>query len=94
MADFGGARVLLTSGYAQAYARWKAAELANDKVAAFYALFETLEWAHAIDEVIARIWRPRGPVEDELWWEWRRDPALGGGAVPTRMPPVVEVVTE
>ena len=50
MVEFDGERVrarLLTGGFAQAYARWQAAESANDATAAFYALFETLEWAHA-----------------------------------------------
>jgi len=66
----------LTSGYAGAYERFQRAETADDELTAFHGLFEALDWAHAIDDVIARTWSPRGEV---LRYAWRRDPSLGGG---------------
>jgi hypothetical protein len=81
----------MTGGFAQAFARLEAARAAEDAEAAFYALFESLDWAHAVDEYVARSWRPDGrvegdpprlkPLEHDLppWWEWRRHPALGIG---------------
>jgi hypothetical protein len=82
MIEFDGTRVrvgLLTSGFEQAYARRQVAELEDDTAAAFHALFEALEWAHAVDEVIASTRRPRGRIGSKFWWEWRRDGGLGGG---------------
>lgn len=78
MSSFDGKRVrvrALTSGYDGAYTRFHEAQGADDEMAAFHSLFEALDWAHAIDDVIARTWSPRGEV---LGYEWRRDPALGG----------------
>ena len=81
----------MTGGFAQAFARLEAARAAEDGEAAFYAVFESLDWAHAVDEYVARSWRPDGwvegdpprlkPLERDLppWWEWRRHPALGVG---------------
>lgn len=81
----------MTGGFAQAFARLEGARAAEDTKAAFYALFESLDWAHAVDEYVARSWRPDGrverdpprlvPLERDLppWWEWRRHPALGVG---------------
>jgi hypothetical protein len=79
MTDFGGARVrarLLTGGYAQAYERFRAAMAMHDPDAVFFALFEALDWAHAVDDLIALTWSPRGKVEG---YGWRSDPAIGGG---------------
>lgn len=78
MSSFDGKRVrvrALSSGYDGAYARFHEAQGADDEMAAFHALFEALDWAHAIDDVIARTWSPRGKV---LRYAWRRDPALNG----------------
>lgn len=79
MTDFGGARVrarLLTGGYAQAHERFEEAQRNTDPDLAFFALFEALNWAHAVDDLIALTWSPRGKVEG---YAWRSDPALGGG---------------
>jgi hypothetical protein len=79
MTDFDGARVrarLLTGGYAQAHDRFRAAMAVSDVETVFYALFEALDWAHAVDDLIALTWSPRGKVQG---YAWRRDPALGGG---------------
>jgi hypothetical protein len=78
MDDFSGKRVrvrLLTYGYAQAYERFEVAEGENDPNAAFFALFEALNWAHAIDDLIAKTWSPRGKV---LGYDWRNDAAIRG----------------
>ncbi len=78
MSSFDGKRVrvrALTSGYDGAYTRFQEAKDADDEMAAFHSLFEALDWAHAIDDVIALTWCPRGEV---LGYGWRRDPALSG----------------
>jgi hypothetical protein len=66
-------------GYAKAFSRWQAAEDTESPLEAYLALSESLDWAHALDEEIARSWRPRGAVAENPWWRWREDPALGGG---------------
>jgi hypothetical protein len=86
MAEFDGVRVRgrqMTGGFAQAFARLEAARAADDSEAAFYALFESLDWAHAVDEYLARTWRPDGSVDGDpcLWWELRKHRALGAGDV-------------
>jgi len=78
MAGFDGQRVrakLLTGGFAQAQERFQDAQADNDPEVAFYALFETLNWAHAVDDLIALTWSPRGKVQG---YDWRCDPALAG----------------
>jgi hypothetical protein len=78
MARPGGERVrarLLTRGFTQAYQRFVIAEAANRAEDAFFALFDALNWAHSIDELIATTWSPRGELQG---LDWRRDPALGG----------------
>jgi hypothetical protein len=78
MDDFSGKRVrvrLLAQGYSQAYGRFAVAEGEDDPIAAFFALFEALNWAHAIDDLIAKTWSPRGKV---VGYEWRTDPAIRG----------------
>jgi hypothetical protein len=67
---------LLTGGYTKAYERFLAATAVRDPDAVFFALFEALDWAHAIDDLIALTWSPRGKV---MGYGWRRDPAIGGG---------------
>lgn len=82
MANIKGAQLGLgvhALGYAKAFGRWQAAEEAESPLEAYLALSESLEWAHALDEEIARSWRPRGPVMENPWWRWREDPAFGGG---------------
>lgn len=69
----------MTGGFAQAFDRLQTARADEDVERAFFALFESLDWAHAVDDYVARVWRPDGPVEEEPWWEWRRHPALGVG---------------
>jgi hypothetical protein len=82
MSDFRGARVgpgLAALGYARAFARWQRASEDANAVDAYLAVSEALDWAHTLDDVIARTWRPRGAVPEDPWWGWREDPALGGG---------------
>lgn len=83
MATFDGVRVgasLPALGFAKAFSRWQAAQEDGDPVKAYLAVSESLEWAHALDERIARTWRPRGAVAEDPWWRWSEDPALGQGA--------------
>lgn len=79
MSAFDGTRVrarLFTGGFAEAHERFKSAEASNDREASFQALFEALNWAHAVDDLIAQTWSPRGSVQGD---DWRADPALGVG---------------
>jgi hypothetical protein len=79
MTEFDGERVrarLLTGGFAQAYERFQGGQSTGDAEPTFHALFEALNWAHAIDDFVAQVWRPEGPVEEDPWWEWRRHPSL------------------
>ena len=85
MSEFDGERVrarLLTGGFAKAYERFLGGQAAGDADTTFQALFETLNWAHAIDDLIALTWSPRGKVQG---YDWRRDPALGGGETLARV---------
>lgn len=73
MTSFEGERVrarLLTGGFSGAYARFHAARDAEDSVSAFQAIFEALNWARAIDDLIRRTWSPRAKVEG---YDWRSD---------------------
>ncbi len=79
MTTFDGARVrarLFTGGYVDAYERFQIGESSGDQDVTFRALFEALNWAHAIDDLIALTWSPRGEVQG---YAWRGDPALAGG---------------
>jgi hypothetical protein len=67
--------IVLSNMDNSAYARFHEAQGADDEMAAFHALFEALDWSHAIDDVIAHTWSPRGEV---LGYAWRRDPVLSG----------------
>ena len=55
-------------GYAQAYERFRVAAGTHDPEPAFFALFEALDWAYALDDVIRLIWVPAGKP---LNFEWR-----------------------
>ncbi len=82
MAEFDGVRVRgrrMTGGFAQAMHRWHGASADEDRLRGFWALFEALEWAHALDDYLARVWRPDGAVGEDLWWGWRRHPAISRG---------------
>jgi hypothetical protein len=60
---------MMIRGFAAAKARYDyAAELPGPE-AAYFALFESLNWAVAIDDVVAEIWRPDG---ERQGWKWRR----------------------
>jgi hypothetical protein len=61
---------VLLDGYRAACARFDSARKELDEVGAFRAMFEALEWAVSIDEVIAHRWAPDG--EPALGWEWRK----------------------
>jgi hypothetical protein len=79
MTDFDGIRVRarpLMSGFARACDRFQSAQDSGDTEATIHALFEALNWAHAIDDEIALTWSPRGKVEG---YSWRSDPAVGVG---------------
>jgi hypothetical protein len=82
MSNLDGARVgvgLCAHAYAKAFSRWQAAEDVHDPIEAYVSLSECLNWSTALDDEIAKSWRPRGAVEENPWWRWREDPALGGG---------------
>lgn len=58
----------LIRGYTLAVARFRAAALERDPIPAFFACFEALNWAVAIDDLVAETWRPAGLREG---YEWR-----------------------
>jgi hypothetical protein len=58
----------LVNGYQEAFQRFEAAIARRDSDAAFLGLFEALNWAVALDEVIGEIWRPGGR---RLGFAWR-----------------------
>jgi hypothetical protein len=66
----------LLRGYDQAFARFGVAAKGRDPGPAFQALFESVNWAHALDEVIGEVWQPRGLPQG---FEWRR--CISGGEV-------------
>jgi hypothetical protein len=55
-------------GYDQAHARYVAASEGNGMETPYYALFEALNWAVAIEDVIREVWWPEG---QQLDWGWR-----------------------
>lgn len=72
MAAYPGDRVqidLMIRGYAQAQERYARAAEVTGPEPAYFALFEALNWAVAVDEVVAEIWRPAGVREG---YRWRR----------------------
>ncbi|MEA2182114.1 MAG: hypothetical protein QOF69_1299 [Solirubrobacteraceae bacterium] len=56
---------MFVEGYEQSVQRFLDARLDPDTT--FHALFEALNWATALDEVIGEIWRPAGVAEPRLW---------------------------
>lgn len=54
-------------GYAQAQERYARAAEATGPEPAYFALFEALNWAVAVDDVVAEIWRPAGAREGYSW---------------------------
>jgi hypothetical protein len=71
MSEYSGARVTarkLTAGYAAALDRFSASTRKQDPDPAFFALFECLNWAVAVDDLIREVWSPDG---EALGWEWR-----------------------
>jgi hypothetical protein len=82
VAEFDGERVRghhPTGGFHRAYERFRVAQSVGDAIATFQALFEALNWVHAIDDYVARVWSPRGKVEGR---DWRDDPALPESLAP------------
>jgi len=62
----------LIRGFEQAYARWSRVDTpAAPQNETFIPLFETLEWAAAVDERLARIWSP--PDARVKYLEWSKD---------------------
>jgi hypothetical protein len=68
--------MLLTDGFAQAYERFQSAQARGDSGASFHALFEALNWAHAIDDHIALTWSYQGQLQD---YGWRSNALFGRG---------------
>lgn len=74
--EYPGARVVvgqLFRGYGFAHQRFEAASRENDPDPGFFALFEALNWAVAVDDFIREAWEPHG---EKLDWAWR---SLAGG---------------
>ena len=68
--SYDGSRVragTLFRGYEQAFVRFQRAAEGRAPEPAFHALFEALNWAVAIDDVVAEIWRPAGARERYKW---------------------------
>lgn len=57
----------LVRGSDHALGRFQAAAMERDPEPGFFALFEALNWATAIDDLIAEIWRPAGTREGFDW---------------------------
>lgn len=69
--QFDGVRVRvgrLFAGYERARERFTTASQQHDAEGAFFALFEALEWAVALDDFIAECWWPDGHA---LGFDWR-----------------------
>jgi hypothetical protein len=75
-ANYPGSRVVtgqLFRGYAAALTRFESASREQDPDPGFFALFESLNWAVALDDHVREVWRPNGKKLD---WQWR---AFAGG---------------
>jgi hypothetical protein len=59
---------MMLDRYRQALWRLQEAVKHPESAPVFWALFETLNWAVALDDLIAEIWRPAGAREG---FEWR-----------------------
>ena len=70
MSTYPGDRVrfdLMVRGYAQANERYARAAEVTRPEPAYFALFEALNWAVAIDDVVGETWRPAGVREGRSW---------------------------
>jgi hypothetical protein len=70
MSRYGGDRVqvdLMIRGFAQAKERYARAADVTGPEPAYFALFEALNWAVAVDDVVAEVWRPAGVHEGYNW---------------------------
>jgi hypothetical protein len=70
MADYTGTRVAprqLVGGFAQAVERFAAATRTTDADPAYFALFEALNWAVAVDDYVREIWVPHGEPLGRGW---------------------------
>jgi hypothetical protein len=71
MSAYEGDRVhvgAMIRGYGHAHQRYVRASEGDSLETPYYALFESLNWAVALDEVVGEIWRPEGR---KLEYEWR-----------------------
>lgn len=59
---------MLYEGYIAAYGRFVVAAKGRDAAKGFHPLFETLNWAVALDDRIGAHWAPEGKPLD---WRWR-----------------------
>ena len=57
-------------GFARAIERFNLAAKKRDAIQAFVAIFETLNWAVALDERTCKDWHPKGKP---LSWAWREE---------------------
>jgi hypothetical protein len=60
----------LLDGYQQATWRFEDAATREEHLQAFFALFEALNWAHALDDLIGKVFVPEGEPEGEGWRRW------------------------
>jgi hypothetical protein len=70
-ARYPGARVVagqLIRGYAEAVKRFEGAVRKQEPDPSFFALFESLNWAVAVDDFVREVWVPNGKP---LNWKWR-----------------------
>jgi hypothetical protein len=67
----------LVAGYTQAVGRFSVGVRETDSNPAYFALFESLNWAVAIDDFVREVWVPHGEPLDRGW----TDLAAGDGYV-------------
>jgi hypothetical protein len=60
---------MMVRGLAAACERFRHAAELQAPEPAYFALFECLNWAVALDELVGEIWRPEGRREG---WDWRK----------------------
>lgn len=80
MPEYLGSRVVarqLVGGYQQALARFAAGVRSQECDPAYFALFESLNWAIAVDDFVRKIWVPDGKPLNRGW----SDRAVGEGYV-------------
>jgi hypothetical protein len=74
MPEYPGARVparQLVRGYAAALDRFTKGTREQDPDPAFFALFECLNWAVALDDLIREVWSPNGDVLGRQWRDFQ-----------------------